>query len=221
MHTRELRTIWSTLATTLFFSLLVFGIPAYAQVPHFEVGVKAGVPINNPFVIDAGTISSAIYSYRKPNNTFGPTFEFGLPYHLSVEADLLYRRLDYNANTNPEFAPPSTVRTNVWEFPILLKAHMLSGPIQPFGDIGMNNRRVDPTANYTSIGVEGPPQELYYYWSNGFTVGAGVDLGVSHLHVLPEIRYTRWNNNPFISFDGGFFSNQNELDFLFGVSFGN
>jgi hypothetical protein len=53
-------------------------------------------------------------------------------------------------------------------------------------------------------------------------MGAGVDIHALVIHVSPELRYTRWGTQQFSFFNpegGGLESNQNQLEFLIGLTF--
>jgi hypothetical protein len=64
----------------------------------------------------------------------------------------------------------------------------------------------------------------------GYVGGAGVEFQAKWLRVEPEIRYTRWGDQHFITSSGistagvtnpsAFASNQNQVEFLVGFTFG-
>jgi len=62
------------------------------------------------------------------------------------------------------------------------------------------------------------PVELTNPNTAGVVVGAGVDLHALFLHISPEVRYTRWTSQHF-SFDDELHSNQNQAEFLLGITF--
>jgi hypothetical protein len=53
----------------------------------------------------------------------------------------------------------------------------------------------------------------------GFVVGAGVDIHAIFLHISPEIRFTRWNSAQISDSAGLLHSNQNQGEFLVGITF--
>ena len=68
-----------------------------------------------------------------------------------------------------------------------------------------------------SVTTNSRPYELTDHTTEGFVAGGGIDLSVRRIHLLPEIRYTRWGNH----FSGrfGVQSKQNQVEFLVGVTF--
>jgi hypothetical protein len=54
--------------------------------------------------------------------------------------------------------------------------------------------------------------------TSGFVLGAGLDVHALIIHLQPEIRYTRGAQH-FLDPNGGFSSNQNQAEFLLGITF--
>ncbi len=53
----------------------------------------------------------------------------------------------------------------------------------------------------------------------GLVLGAGLDVKALFLHIQPEIRFTRWGAKKYFD-PGDFFGrNQNQAEFLLGISF--
>jgi opacity protein-like surface antigen len=77
---------------------------------------------------------------------------------------------------------------------------------------------VIPT-NITSTTTTSNPAELHKNTTTGFVIGAGVDVHVLLIRISPEIRYTRWGAEHFLSSNGGLHSNQNQAEFLVGITF--
>jgi hypothetical protein len=184
--------------------LLVSGPPAYSQV--FSFGVKAGIPLTSPYtteqVPDGGASASEL------RFTVGPTIEVHLPFHLSVEADALWRQSSFSwggGSINPVYAS-----VNDWQVPLLVKYEGKVGPLHPFIDGGVVYRHV-------SIGGAPPPTNPNMA---GVTVGGGGMLKVWHLRLSPELRYTRWPTAAFSQAYPGFvISQSNQLDLLVGFTF--
>jgi hypothetical protein len=65
----------------------------------------------------------------------------------------------------------------------------------------------------------GSPAELHKNSVTGFVLGAGLDVHALLIHVAPEIRYTRWGAQHFLAPNGGLNSNQNQAEFLVGITF--
>lgn len=63
------------------------------------------------------------------------------------------------------------------------------------------------------------PAELNKRAVAGFVTGAGVDVHLLFLDFSPEIRYTRWGAQQFVSPFGGLSSNQNQVEALLGITF--
>jgi hypothetical protein len=89
-----------------------------------------------------------------------------------------------------------------------------------------NLRQTGFTQSVPFFGVAPPPMnaatstpaELNDRTVAGFVTGAGVDIHLLFLDLSPEIRYTRWGAQQFVSPYGGLSSNQNQLEFLLGIT---
>jgi hypothetical protein len=191
----------SILLSTL---LLVARVPAYSQL--FSFGVKVGTPLTTPytkeFVPDGGV------STDEQRFTVGPTIEVHLPFHLSFEADALWRQSSFiegGANFNTVHAT-----VNDWQIPLLAKYEAKVGPLHPFIDGGVSYRHVSsdsapPPTNPNTAGV---------------TVGGGAMVKVWHLRFSSELRYTRWPTQAFSAAYPGFvISRSNQVDLLVGITF--
>lgn len=187
-------------------SLLILFCSAacFAQLP-ISIGVKAGVPLTDSF--NTTSLGNDITGYSNSKNYIvGPMVDLKLPFHLSVEADALYRPLTITTNNSGTIA--SSNHAN-WEFPILAKYHFSFPIVKPYLEAGPSFR--------TTSGIN-------YLSNNGVTVGAGVDIHALLLRISPEFRYTHWGSdssslanpfegNPFVS------SKQDQVEFLVGFSF--
>ncbi len=178
------------------FPLVLGSVSAFGQL--ISVGVKAGVPLNDAYV---GTVSASRLSYPPPSTDrylIGPEVELRLPFHLGVEADALYRHYALSGNGVSE-----------WDFPILLKYRFKGVPlVHPFVDAG-------PVFNHVSeINLFTPNQS-----SAGFAVGAGLDFHALILHITPEFRYVRWADQNYKFTGVSLASNQNQAQFLVGLTF--
>ena len=196
-------------------------------------GVKAGVPFT-----DAVEGSFGLHS-EEPRYTIGPTVELRLPLSFALEVSALYRRTGYST-TDTVFGVTNLarVRANSWEFPLLFKYYLpgLELPVRPFIEGGYVARRlfsvdgVSHSFGRDTIGgtlvdstiTLNPSFLVHDNPTHGVSVGAGLRLGTSHLHLTPEVRYTRWTGR---SFDEqrsrGFFvqSIQNQAEFLLTLGF--
>jgi hypothetical protein len=127
------------------------------------------------------SVPTRFYSTSK-DYIVGPMVELGLPLHLSVEIDGLYRPLNFtSAAVNPDGSlnsvAPNTVVT--WEFPILGKYRFPIHRVEPFVEVGPSFR--------TSGNLNGASPS-----NHGFTLGVGVEGHLRKLRIAPTVRYTRW-----------------------------
>lgn len=170
------------------------GMPAFGQ--FFSVGVEGGVPLNDVYV------NSGSGDLTANTNRFivGPKVELGLPFHLGVEFDALYRHYSFSGSGVSE-----------WDFPLLLKYHFRGVPlVHPFVDAG-------PIFNHVSNITGVTPNQS----TAGVSIGAGIDFHALLVHVEPEFRYVRWGSQNFnySSVGSGLGSNQNQAEFLVGLTF--
>lgn len=177
----------------------------FAQLPFFSVGVKGGVPLTDAFsshtVLDTKTYTNA------KNYIVGPTVELKLPFHFSVEADALYRSLNLTTQSVSNGLGSIASRDfTSWEFPVLAKYHLGSVPlIKPYIEAGPSFRTTSGNISYLS--------------NDGVTFGAGVDIRALILRISPEFRYTRWGSDSSGGIANAAVSNQNQAEFLVGLSF--
>jgi opacity protein-like surface antigen len=206
--------------------LLLFGATAAFSQP-FSFGVKAGVPLTD-FL---STVQSPNFGFNSNTKRYivGPTVELRLPFGLGIELDALYRRLDYTSSGNliDVFISGNTTG-NAWEFPLLAKYRFPSKVVRPYVDAGVAwdtlngltqtiTQTVFPTRTTTT--TTSNPAELNKNTVTGFVTGVGLDVKILLIHLSPEIRYTRWGAQHFLSSNGGLSSNQNQAEFLLGITF--
>jgi hypothetical protein len=231
-------------------TIILFGSAAALWAQPVSVGVKGGIPLTDAFTFGSissggvGVTDSDTYFSKTKRYTVGPTIEFHLPAHLSVEFDALYKHLNYDRTFFEE--TPSNGRLgsaiqNVlgrWEFPLLLKYKPWSNRLGPYIAAG-------PTLNYISGNhsvielfhqtVFGPPTspttttsnalpvELRRIHTGGVAVAAGLQFRLLHLRLSPEVRYTRWVNPNFLYFiqvnPKILRSDQNQVEVLVGLTF--
>lgn len=181
----------SYLPVCLFFAAL----PAGAQL--FSVGVRGGVPLNDAYT----AVSNPTVALSTDRFVIGPTVELHLPFGFGAQVDALYR----------SYTVGGTVTQ--WEFPILATYHFHKvGPLlRPFVDGGptFNHIGIPSSANFTARSAA------------GVALGAGVEAKFLLLRVEPEIRWTHWGRTNFTysTANSVFSSNQNEVEFLVGVTF--
>jgi hypothetical protein len=174
--------------------LLVAAPVASAQT--FSFGVKGGVPLTNSLKI----LDQATYTSSKSPIVVGPAAELRLPMGLGLEADLLYRRLQFTTGSN--------VRTNgqAWEVPLLAKYRAPGVLLRPYVEAGYSLRRL------SGLDLSNP-------FKTGPTLGGGLELGVSRVRFSAEIRYTRWGASSFKAALGGLATQLNQADVLLGIMF--
>ena len=209
-----------------FFVIAIVAMPRTVQCQSVDFGVKIGIPITSAFENNSQP-PRFNYIANTKRYTGGPTVEMSLPGKFALEADALYKRLDYDATIMgvDTFTRESTT-ANSWEIPVLLKKYLVKGPLRPFGDIGVSFRHVQGSSHVVTTVFPSRvlqntthPPELINSWAEGAVLGAGLELRAGFLHLVPEVRYTRMTRDNFRSSTGAFQSNRNQLDFLMGLVF--
>jgi opacity protein-like surface antigen len=203
--------------------LFIFSAAALAQQP-FSAGVKVGVPLTD-FI---NTVQSQNFVYNSSTNRYivGAMAELRLPFGLGVEFDALYRRLHYNGSgTLTNILVSSQTTGNAWEFPLLLKYRIPGKIVRPYVEAGAAWDTLSGLKSDISrfsgqvLSSSGSPAELKNSTTTGFVIGAGLDVHAILLHVSPEIRFTRWGSKHFADVNGLLRSNQNQGEFLLGITF--
>ncbi|HUB82035.1 MAG TPA: outer membrane beta-barrel protein [Bryobacteraceae bacterium] len=213
--------------------LLLSASPACSQL--FSFGVKGGVPLTDFVNAASGTNPGGFIGFATHTNRYiiGATGELHLPFGFSVEADVLYRHFNYQESQMgvDTFASASTTG-NAWEFPILGKYRFLKKPkiARPYVDAGVSfdtlqglSQTVSSTlfsgSTSTTTTSSGTPSQLVNSTTRGFVFGGGIDIKLLVIHIQPEIRYTRWGAHHFIDPSGLLHSDENQGEFLLGVTF--
>lgn len=152
----------------------------------------------------------------------GPTAELHLPFGLGIEVDALYRHFNYQNVIGSGASALVNVNTaGAWEFPLLLKYRFPGKLARPYVDAGVAWDKITGLtstikSSVTSGTVANPSGEQNSN-TTGFVMGAGLDLHFI-IHVLPEVRYTRWTNQHF-NIGNVLNSNQNQAEFMVGITF--
>ena len=214
--------------------LLALASVGFAQSLRF--GVEGGLPLTNAFdthtsnVIPVSIPTGPLnYSALTKRYTLGATAELGLPLHLALKADVLYKRLNFDSTG---LAPITTTTTtaNSWEFPLLGKYGVSKlGPLQPYVEGGVAFRTLQ-AVNQTSVSPclqcatpftqsTSHPAELSHSFTKGIAAGAGLEFRHLLIGVFGELRYTRWTADAFSAPNGGLNSTRNQADLLVGVTF--
>lgn len=207
--------------------LLLLAAASAAVAQPFSAGLKLGVPLTD-FV---DTASSGNLSFSTATNRYivGLEGELRLPLGLSVELDVLYRHLNYSSTANAvDILTHTSTTSNAWEFPLVAKYKFKAPIVRPYVEAGVAWDTLQGlTSTITSVATTGQltssstssPSDLENSTVRGFVMGGGVDIHALLIHVSPEIRYTRWGAKHFFDPSGLLSSNQNQAEFLVGITF--
>lgn len=196
-------------------ALLLFAASAWAQ--PFSAGVKVGLPLTDFINTVSGQSSTVTNRYL-----VGPTAELHLPFGLGIEVDALYRHFNYqNIIGSGASALVNLNTAGAWEIPLLLKYRFPGHLARPYIDAGIAWDKItgltSTVTNSISSGGVVSPSGQQNSNTTGFVMGAGLDLHLI-IHILPELRYTRWTNQHF-NISNVLNSNQNQAEFMVGITF--
>jgi hypothetical protein len=204
------------LQTILVPTALVLSIgPASAQ--QFSLGIlgggsaTSGFP-NQTFASTMPGLQGTVFTTSSSDAgdyLVGGMVEVRLPKHLSIEADGIYRPLNFHnftSSVRPGSAPSNTVLT--WEFPVLLKGGFVRIPVLPsaeaFAELG-------PSFRLASNRNDTRPS------NRGATGGLGIEMNLGPLSVSPALRYTRWGSDPAASIPYVPRTTPNQVETLIGL----
>ena len=182
--------------------LVVAAAGACAQ--PIGVGLKSGAPLNDAFSVR--TPNPLGYAAEARHFIAGPYIELNLPAHLAIEIDALYRSYGYRAAA----VQGSAVDAGSWEFPVLGKYRMFSGPIRPYIEGGVAFSRLTDVPRVIELNRKN---------NYGMVAGAGVELRLGFARISTEIRYNGWTRRFFDSPGGYLQSNRNQAVVLVGIGF--
>jgi hypothetical protein len=192
-------------------------VPALAG--PLSVGVKAGVPLTD-FL---NTVQSQNFGFNSNTKRYiiGPSVQLNLPAGFAVEFDALYRRINYDAFVvGPGGVGTAQASANAWEFPLLLKYRFPTPVIKPFIDGGVAWDNLSSLKRTITSPFTGSSSEVNKSNIAGVVVGGGVDIHAVFLHIVPEIRYTRWGSTHFHDVVNDALNwNKNQAEFLLGITF--
>ena len=206
------------LQTILVPTTLVLSIaPAGAQ--QFSLGIlgggsaTSGFP-NQTFASTMPGLQGTVFTTSSSDAgdyLVGGMVEVRLPKHLSIEADGIYRPLNFRnftSSVTPESgsAPSNTVLT--WEFPVLLKGRFVRIPVLP---VAKAFAEVGPSFRLASNRNDTRPS------NRGATGGLGVETILGPLSVSPALRYTRWGADPAASIPYVPRTSPNQVETLIGL----
>jgi hypothetical protein len=195
---------------------LILCSPACAQL--FSAGIKGGVPLTDFFT----TVQSQQFSFNPNTSRYivGPTAELHLPFGFGVEVDALYRHMSYTGSgVFGAVAAASNFNSGNWEFPLLLKYRFKAPVARPFVDAGIAWDTLSGISQSVAQSISnGSPTVVKNNTTSGFVMGVGADFHFV-IHIIPEIRYTRWGSTQVIDPTTLLKSNQNQAEFLLGITF--
>jgi outer membrane protein W len=184
---------------------LLFAAAAWAQ--PFSAGIKAGLPLTDFVNTVTGVTSTTTNRYL-----VGPTAELHLPWGFGVELDALYRHFDYTNIVGSTLGAVGSVNSaGDWEFPLLLKYRFPAKVVRPYVDAGVAWDKLSGVTNAAT----GNTQKTT---TMGGVLGVGLDVHIAIIHILPELRYTRWTVKHF-NLANVLNSRQNQAEFMVGITF--
>ncbi len=195
--------------------LLLLVLASSSAFAQLSFGVRGGVPFTDFYhgVSNPG----AVFESSSTRFILGPTIEFHLPAGFGLEADALYRHFQYRDSFNLVDVFVKSTANSAWEFPLLVK-YRAPGPfVRPYVDAGVawdrwsGVKQITNIAGLTNSNVSGV--------NTGFVLGAGFELRLPFIKLSPEVRYTRWGAKNITDLGGALTSNQNQAEFLLGVTF--
>jgi hypothetical protein len=213
--------------------LLLGAVSAFSQ--PFSAGVKLGVPLTDFVSVAGGATPSGFLDYATHTNRYivGLTGELHLPFRFSVELDVLFRHVNYQSSS--QLVGVTTTDTsaattgNAWEFPLLAKYRFGTKVVHPYVDGGVawdTLQGLTQAVRTTVLNVTGSsssstssPSQLQNTTTRGYVLGGGLDIKFLVIHIQPEVRYTRWGAKHFFDASGWLNSNQNQAEFLLGITF--
>jgi len=173
-------------------------LTATAGAQNIGLGVRGGVPLTDFVKAESQTGALTNVLRGRGNVIIGPMLDIRLPMGLGIEANALYRR--WNAE-----GVLSTGSASTWEFPVYGKLRLPGVIARPYVGAGVNFQRLGDVGRFlggTSVDSN----------RRGFLAAGGVEVKVPFVRILPEIRYTRWN-------DAGPIRSTNQVDLLVGLTF--
>jgi hypothetical protein len=181
---------------TFLCSLVLAGL---TQAQPVVAGLKIGVPFTDAFQNQPYPTASTLIASSN-HYILGPFVEVRLPFRFAIEADALYRGLQFNNISGAG-------STRQWDFPVVAKYKLFKGPVKPYIEGGLDFSHLSGAKNFI----------FENHTSNfGIVLGAGVEIRALVMRISPEVRYT---GSALKNFDGLVNSNRNQLAFLVGIGF--
>jgi opacity protein-like surface antigen len=203
--------------------LLLF-LPASTSAFGQSYGLKFAYPTREALELSAPDPHTT-YSIHSQAPKFGVTGELPLPANFKFEIDALYSQWSYVSTVmGVDNSVRSATSINAWDFAVLAKRGFFAGPVKPFLDGGAAFRAVNEDTDITTTVFPNlvtrtrmAAPEFVHQATAGFAVGAGLDFRIGKFHVVPEVRYTEFQQNNFRSPSGNFHSNLKQPMFVLGL----
>lgn len=195
--------------------LLLSAGAAFCQ--PFSFGARFGVPLTDFF----NTVANSNFTFNATTDRYivGPTAELHLPLGLGIEVDALYRHMSYTGSGLLSSIVSSSVNSGDWEFPVLVKYRFPMKIVRPYVDGGIAwDKLFGLTQSVKESIASQSPTVVNKNTTAGIVLGAGVDIHLK-VHIMPELRYTRWGSAQFIDPTGLLSSTKNQAEFLLGITF--
>jgi opacity protein-like surface antigen len=197
--------------------ILLFLGAGTALCQPFSFGARLGVPLTDFF----NSVENSNYTFNATTDRYivGPTAELHLPFGFGIEVDALYRHMSYTGSGLVGSITNSSVNSGDWEFPVLVKYRFPMKIVRPYVDAGVAwDKLAGLTQSVKETIASQSPTVVNQNTTAGAVLGAGIDIHVK-VHIMPEIRYTRWGSAQFSDPTGLLHSTQNQAEFLLGITF--
>jgi opacity protein-like surface antigen len=197
--------------------LLLLGVGA-AMCQPFSAGVKLGVPLTDFF----STVENSNFTFNATTDRYiiSPTAELHLPLGFAIEVDALYRHMSYTGTGVVGSITGSSVNSGDWEFPLLLKYRFPMKIARPYVDGGVAWDKLFGLTDSVKDSIAGQsPAVTVKNTTTGIVFGGGVDIHIVKIHLMPELRYTRWGSAQFTDPTMLLSSTKNQAEFLLGITF--
>jgi len=168
------------------------------------------------------TVENSNYTFNATTDRYivGPTAELHLPFGFGLEVDALYRHMSYTGSGLAGSITSSSVNSGDWEFPLLLKYRFPMKIARPYIDAGVAWDKLSGLTQSVKDSIANQsPTVVNRNTTAGFVLGGGIDIHAIKVHLMPELRYTRWGSAQFSDPSGLLHSTQNQAEFLVGITF--
>ncbi len=210
--------------------VLFLAFASVALPDALSVGLKGGVPLGDAFSIASNAASGRNYFQDTKRYTFGPTIDVRLPFGLGIEFDALYKRMEYGYSATVDaLKVNSLTKGRSWEFPLIAKYRTPGVLVHPYVGAGVSFRSLRGLKQFITTDLPGAvrgqttqtdkPAELQGSFNKGVVLSGGIEVKALKVYVSPELRYTRWVDHGFRDALNLFGSNQNQFEFLIGLTF--